>query len=107
MLCPVCHLRNQADRNASIVIGQRLIARYQRAPKQTEEKPQAPQPRAERSVKTEGVIGSQDARGEDQPAIDPTGHGATNGYGTTYKGKRKRMGTRSLSIPTQLRLPME
>ena len=107
MLCPVCHLRNQADRNASIVIGQRLIARYQRAPKQTEEKPQAPQPRVERSVKTEGVISSQDARGEGQPSFDPAGHGAANGYGTTSKGKRRRMGTRSLSIPTQLHLPME
>ncbi|NWJ95777.1 MAG: hypothetical protein HXX20_08350 [Chloroflexi bacterium] len=27
--CPVCGMRGNADRNASIVIGQRFLARYQ------------------------------------------------------------------------------
>jgi putative transposase len=106
MLCPACHFHTHADRNASLVIGQRLLTRSQRAPKQkkTEGKPQAPQPRVERSVKTEGVKSSQAARGEDQPSIDPTGHGTVLAHGTAPKGKRSRMDQRSLSIPTQLRL---
>src|SRR5579884_2821472 len=57
----------------------------------------------ERSVKAEGVTDSQDAKGEKPPSMVLTGHGTGNGYGTTRKGKRRRMGTRSLSIPPILR----
>jgi len=56
--CPQCHMRGNADRNASIVIGKRLLARYQQSLSQ--EKPHAPLA-TERPVKTGGVRRSQDA----------------------------------------------
>lgn len=95
MLCPACHFRNQADRNASLVIGQRLIARYHKG------KPLAPL-LAEREPKDSGVIGSQDVSEEKHPSCASVGHGAANGYGTTPKGKRRRMGTCSLSLSPPL-----
>jgi hypothetical protein len=110
VICPACKMRGHADRNASIRIGCKLLARSQKLPapkEKTEEKPQAPQPRAERSAKVEGVISSQDARGETQPSNAKARHGTGNGYGTTHKGKHKRMGLSSLSIPPTLRPPME
>ena len=100
VLCPACKMRGHADRNASIKIGQRLLARYQPP---SEEKPHAPQPRAERSTKVEGVTGSQAARGEKSPSMASARHGTGSGHGTTQKGKRRRMGTTSLSIPPTLR----
>ena len=112
VMCPACKMRGHADRNASLRIGQRLIARSQRAPEpqpqeQREEKPHTPQPRAERSVKAEGVLGSQVAKGNKQPSIASSGHGTGNGHGTAQKGRRRRMGAPSLSIPPPLRRPME
>jgi len=100
--CEQCQMRGHADRNASIVIGQRLIARYQPGRPQ-EEKPHTPR-LAERELKDSGVTVSQEAKGEEQPFIAPTRHGSSNGHGTAHKGKRRRMGTPSLSIPPQLRL---
>jgi transposase len=47
VLCPACKMRGHTDRNASLVIGQRLIARYQ-------EKPPPPLV-AERASKDAGV----------------------------------------------------
>ncbi len=58
--CPQCQMHGNADRNASIVIGKRLLARYQQTPSQ--EKPHAPLA-TERPVKTGGVRRSQDAKG--------------------------------------------
>ncbi|MGZ3628874.1 MAG: RNA-guided endonuclease TnpB family protein [Ktedonobacteraceae bacterium] len=110
VVCPVCKMRGHADRNASLNIGRKLLARSQQTPapkEKTEEKPQTPQPRAERSAKVEGVISSQDARGEKQPSIASARHGTGNGHGTAHKGKRRRMGTVSLSIPPTLRPPMK
>ena len=108
VVCPACKMRGHADRNASLKIGQRLMDRYQKTPEQEkqEEKPRAPQ-LAERELKDSGVSVSQAACGEEQPSIAPAGHGSRNGHGTAQKGKRRRMGTPSLSIPPQLRLPME
>jgi len=107
-VCPACKMRGHADRNASLKIGQRLMDRSQKTPEQEkhEEKPPAPQ-LAERELKDSGVSVSQAACGEEQPSIAPAGHGSRNGHGTAQKGKRRRMGTPSLSIPPQLRLPME
>src|SRR5215467_646111 len=45
--------------------------------------------------------------GEKQPTIASARHGTGNGHGTAHKGRRRRMGTASLSIPTTLRPPME
>src|SRR6266851_2541285 len=89
----------------SLRIGQQLIARYP-----SQEKPHAPvlSRTAERLAKAGGVGGSQDAKSFEQPSIAPASrHGASNGHGTAHKGKRRRMGTPSLSIPPQLRLPRE
>jgi hypothetical protein len=58
-------------------------------------------------VKAEGVTRSQDAKGEKPPSIASTRQGTGNGHGTAHKGKRRRMGTRSLSIPPTLRTSME
>jgi putative transposase len=105
VLCRACGMRGHADRNASLVIGQRLIARYQ-----SQEKPHAPlHPReTERELKDSGVVVSQDAKSFEQPFIAPASrHGNSNGHGTAHKGKRRRMGMPSLSIPPQLRLPLE
>jgi putative transposase len=82
VICPDCKMRGHADRNASLKIGQRLMARSHKTPKQ--EKP-----------------------GEKPPSMVSTGHGTGNGHGTAQKGKRRRMGQPSLSIPPQLRLPRE
>jgi putative transposase len=65
MLCPQCDLRGNADRNASVVIGQRLITRYQE--KQTQEKPLAPLA-TERESKDSGVGGSH------EPETEAMGH---------------------------------
>ena len=84
VICPDCQMRGHADRNASLRIGQRLLARYRNIPKQEEpeEKPHAPLPRGERSAKAEGVLGSQDAKGKKPPSMASTGHGTGNGHGT-------------------------
>jgi IS605 OrfB family transposase len=77
--CPQCEMRGNADRNASIVIGKRLLARYQKTPSQ--EKPHAPLA-AERPVETGGVRRSQDAKGFGQPSTDLARHGTANAQGT-------------------------
>jgi transposase len=60
-LCPSCEMRGHADRNASIVIGQRLITRYQEKP---------PTPLAtERASKDAGVSISQE---EDDGSCGPS-----------------------------------
>jgi len=65
MLCKECDLRGHADRNASVVIGQRLIRRYQE--QQTQEKPLAPLA-TERESKDAGVGGSH------EPETEAVGH---------------------------------
>jgi putative transposase len=65
--CPECHMRGNADRNASIVIGQRLVQRYQEPSK---EKPLPAVRRAGRVSKETGVALSQDAKRERRPSPD-------------------------------------
>jgi len=83
MRCPRCDLRGHADRNASVVIGQRLITRYQAQP--TQEKPLAPLA-TERESKDAGVGGSH------EPETEAVGHssfserhGTSNGHGTAHE----------------------
>jgi hypothetical protein len=90
-------MRGHADRNASLVVGQRLITRYQ-------EKPQAPLPRAGRPVKAGGVSRSQDAKRPKQPSLARARRGEGNGHGTAPKEGTLRMEERPPSLPTQLRL---
>jgi IS605 OrfB family transposase len=77
--CPQCQMHGNADRNASIVIGKRLLARYQRTPSQ--EKPHTHLP-AGRPVKTGGVRRSQDAKGNGRPSTNLARHGTANAQGT-------------------------
>jgi putative transposase len=103
VLCAYCSMQGHADRNASLVIGQRLIARFQEPLK---EKPQAPVRRAGRESKDSGVVLSQDAKSESRPSPDDARHGDGNGHGTAQE-RRRRMGTPLSAIPHQLRLPLE
>ena len=78
VLCHQCGLKGNADRNASLVIGQRLVTRYQ---KSSQEKPQTLL-LVERGEKSPGVVVSQDAGCEEGPSILQTGLGDTNEHGT-------------------------
>ncbi len=78
VLCQACGMRGNADRNASLVIGQRLIARYQ---KSTQEKPPTPLA-TERGTKVPGVVVSQDAKSKEGPSFRPAWHGDDNEHGT-------------------------
>lgn len=99
VLCPTCQMRGHADRNASLVIGQRLIHRYQ---KPLQEKPQAPL-RAGRPVKAGGVSRSQDAKRPKKPSISRARRGEGNEHGTA-QGGALWMEEGPPSFPTQLRL---
>ena len=85
--CSQCQMRGNADRNASIVIGKRLLARYPSSSSQTtpKEKPHALLRRAERSSKEGGVRRSQDAKGKRRPSTDLAGHGTANAQGTAQE----------------------
>ncbi|HEX3639869.1 MAG TPA: transposase, partial [Ktedonobacteraceae bacterium] len=65
VLCPICGMKGNADRNASLVIGQRLVARYQKSSK---EKPHSPLI-AERAEQSAGVVISQEAKSVGTPSI--------------------------------------
>ncbi len=103
VLCPECQMRGHADRNASLVIGQRLITRSQSS---SQEKPQTPLPRAERPAKVGGVSSSQDANGCRRPSANQARHGAGNAHGTAHD-PGAGMAADGSDIPPQLRLPME
>ena len=103
VLCEACAMRGNADRNASLVIGQRLIARFQTPLK---EKPHAPVRRAGREEKSSGVALSQDAKRKSRPSTDLARHGAGNGHGTAQEGTLG-MDERPSSILHPLRLPFE
>jgi putative transposase len=80
VLCPACAMQGNADRNASLVISQRLIARYQNI---TQEKPPAPLG-TERAMKVAGVVVSQGAKNEQGPSILLEGLGDVNEHGTAH-----------------------
>jgi transposase len=103
VLCQQCAMRGQADRNASLVIGQRLVARYH---KPLQEKPSTPLPRGERVEKSTGVLLSQDVKRTEEPSTLRARRGGRNEHGTA-QGRRPRMGPPSPSIPRLLRLPRE
>ena len=96
VVCPECKMRGHADRNASIKIGRKLLARYEQAPEPKEKT----RGKASSSLslvlrgprKGKGVISSQDARGEKQPSIAAARHGTGNGHGTAHKGRRQADG---------------
>jgi len=84
VLCPACSMRGHADRNASLIIGQRLIARSQDPCK---EKPHALAQRAQRESRDSGVGISQDAKRTSRPSTDDARRGeCPNGHGTAQEG---------------------
>ncbi|GCE13219.1 hypothetical protein KTT_30780 [Tengunoibacter tsumagoiensis] len=96
VICPACGMRGNADRNAAIVIGQRLVSRYQ-------EKPRTPLARQTEDPRGSGVAICQGAKGDGEPSIPPSGRADRQGHGTAH-GKKRRMGAPSPRIATQLRL---
>ena len=74
VLCSACGMRGNADRNASLKIGQRLRERYQ-------EKPPTPL-LPEREEQSSGVTVCQEVRSKEQPSIVKARHADENGYGT-------------------------
>ena len=98
-LDPECRHRDHADRNASIVIGHRLLARTQ---KPFQEKPPA-RPSSGRSTKVEGGPSSQDAKGKRNPFNSSSGLGRWVESGTTQR-RESGMADPSRGIPRQLRL---
>ncbi len=98
--CPQCRMRGNSDRNASIVIGKRLLARYQQISSQ--EKPPTPLA-TERPVKTGGVRRSQEAKGNGRPSANPARHGTVNAQGTAQDTKGRMVPSVS-GIAHQLRL---
>jgi IS605 OrfB family transposase len=99
--CPACQMRGHADRNASIVIGQRLFARYCQPAKK--EKPPTRRVRSGRVVKATGVIVSQDAQSQKPPSMAQARHGDRHEHGTAQVGSLW-MDERPSSLPSQLRL---
>ena len=90
-----------ADRNASLVIGQRLVARYQKSSK---EKPPTPLD-AERVEQSTGVVISQDAQSAGtRPSNGSARHGDHNEHGTAQE-TGMRMVEPVSDIAYQLRLP--
>jgi putative transposase len=100
VFCCVCQMRGNADRNASIMIGKRLLARYHQTPSQ--EKPHAPLA-TERPVKTGGVRRSQEAKGKGRPSTNHARHGRASAQGTAQDALSGMVDNAS-SIPYQLRL---
>src|SRR5579885_2946823 len=98
--CSCCGMKGQADRNASIVIGKRLLARYQQTPSQ--EKPHAHLSHTERPAKAGGVHHSQAAKGSGRPSPNPVRHGTVNAHGTAH-GNSTRWESGSQVLPANYR----
>ena len=102
VLCPECGMRGNADRNASLRIGHRLIARYQK-PKQ--EKPPTPLVR-ESEEKSSGVVVCQEAKSCEGPSIPKARHADANEHGTAQE-VWCGMAPSTSDIPHQLRFLVE
>ena len=102
VLCHQCGMRGNADRNASLVIGQRLVKRYQHP---LQGKPPTPL-LVEGAEKSAGVVVCQDTKCEEEPSLPPARHADRNEHGTAQDGSLG-MAERISDIPHQLRLPLE
>ena len=78
VLCPQCGMKGNADRNASLVIGQRLVKRYQNP---LQGKPPTPL-LVEGAEKSAGVAVCQDAKCEEEPSLPEARHADRNEHGT-------------------------
>jgi IS605 OrfB family transposase len=102
VLCPQCGMKGHADRNASLVIGQRLVKRYHTL---LQGKPPTPL-RVEGAEKSAGVAVCQDATGEEEPSILQAGHADRNEHGAA-QDVVFRMDEHRSDIPHPLRFPFE
>ena len=101
VFCSQCGMRGNSDRNASLVIGQRLVERYQQPSK---EKPHTPL-KAGRAEQSPGVVISQVAKSvETQPSTGNARHGDYNEHGTAQE-RGIRMVEPVSDIPYQLHIP--
>jgi len=100
--CHQCGMKGNADRNASLVIGQRLVMRYQ---KNAEGKPPTPL-LVERVSRDTGVAVSQDAGCKEGPSLPEAWHGDSNEHGTAQETGTGMVAPVS-DIPCQLRLLLE
>ncbi len=82
VFCEKCGMRGNADRNASLNIGKRLFARYQK-----QEKPQT-RPLAGRLSKERGVPVSEGAESGGRPRTEPARQGEGDGHGAA-QGQRR------------------
>ncbi|GAC1645824.1 MAG: hypothetical protein NVS4B9_37820 [Ktedonobacteraceae bacterium] len=82
VFCEACGMRDNAYRNASLNIGQRVFARYQK-----EEKPQT-RPLAGRLSKERGVPIPQAAESGERPCTNSARHGEGDGHGTAQGWRR-------------------
>ena len=98
VFCPTCGMRGHADRNASLNIGRRLLARYGLF---YQEKP-PPRPVWRGSPQGEGVLVSQEAGNRDRPHAEPERHGEQDGPGTA-RGKPHGAACAPTGIPRFLR----
>jgi putative transposase len=103
VLCETCQMRDHADRNASLRIGQRLLERYAEPFK---EKPHTAGRRGGRVSKETGVTRSQDAKRQRGPSLSQARQGDGNGPGTAQQGTL-RMDESPSATPHLLRLPLE
>ncbi|HWS84113.1 MAG TPA: zinc ribbon domain-containing protein [Ktedonobacteraceae bacterium] len=101
VLCHQCGMKGDSDRNASLVIGQRLVARYQ---KPSKEKPHTPL-KAGRVEQSTGVVISQVAKSVGtRPSNGSARRGDHNEHGTAQE-TGMRMVEPISDIPYQLRVP--
>ncbi|GLV60068.1 hypothetical protein KDH_68910 [Dictyobacter sp. S3.2.2.5] len=96
VFCAKCGMRGNADRNAAIVIGQRLLQRQGKKPSPSHEA-------HEEAAQAAGVGICQEAGGDEEPSIPPSGHAGLQWHGTA-KEEGRWMEAPSSSIPVQLRL---
>jgi len=94
-------MRGNADRNASVVIGKRLLARYR--PQEKPPTPPVTKKLAERSTKVEGDARSHDAKRRERPSTNPARHGKRVEHGTAQDAL-EGMAENASGIPHPLRL---
>lgn len=99
--CETCQMRDHADRNASLRIGQRLLERYHEPLKG---KPPPAGGRSSRASKEAGVTRSQDAERRQGPSLSQARQGDGNAHGTAQENML-RMDEHPSATPHQLRLP--
>jgi putative transposase len=100
-LCPHCGMKGHADRNASLVIGKRLVARYE----SSQEKPPTP-------LATERVSKETGGEGSHEPETEAVGHpslferhGTLNAHGTAQERSQTDGSALSDMPPTLRRSP--